>query len=80
MTQTLIKNGLSNVVVNDILGNTKNLAEASSKTSTETDLSAKTVANISDSLFGSTPSWLIAVIVVSIVVVICIILLFVALA
>lgn len=80
LTQTLIKNGLSNVVVNDILGNTKNLAEASSKTSTETDLSAKTVANISDSLFGSTPSWLIAVIVVSIVVVICIILLFVALA
>lgn len=72
LAQTLIENGLSNVVITDIVGSTTNIAEASSKTSTSTDLASSTIVDISDSLFGSTPTWIIAVIAVSIVIIICV--------
>ena len=72
LSQTLIENGLSNAVVNDIVGKTENLAEASSKTKSSSDLSGSLTADISDSLFGSTPLWIVAVIVIAIVVVVCV--------
>lgn len=75
LSQTLIENGLSNAAITDIVGNTSNLAEASSKTSTSSDISSSTIADISDSLFGSTPTWIIAVIVVAVVVIVCVIVL-----
>ena len=72
LSQTLIENGLSNAVINDIVGKTENLAEASSKTKSSSDLSGSLTADISDSLFGSTPLWIVAVIVIAIVVVVCV--------